>query len=174
MFDCRNLLAATHGKSRSAALLVCATCLATVGCGKHEPSAGGPVPTLRASSSAADDYSHVPAQVGGRLEINLNLGRSKITDAQLNVLPIHDSVTILDLEQTAITDKGLENIGRGKNVEQLNLIGTKVTDACLPYLKQMPSLRSVRFDQTAVSTEAQLDMLRFLANRPEKVPGGQP
>ncbi|MCE9555119.1 MAG: hypothetical protein K8T91_17350 [Planctomycetes bacterium] len=102
------------------------------------------------------------------------MSQSKITDAELSALPIHDAVTSIDLSYTPIGNKGLENFSRGKNVERLILAGTQVTDAGLTHLKQMPSLKTVSLDRTSVSTEAQLELLRFLANRPEKTPSGQP
>ncbi|OUV34847.1 MAG: hypothetical protein CBC62_10750, partial [Opitutia bacterium TMED102] len=64
---------------------------------------------------------------GGEVtEINLN--RSKITNAQLRLVAAFPKLTDLSLEQTAITGKGLSHLTGLTKLEWVNLFQTQVGD----------------------------------------------
>lgn len=73
----------------------------------------------------------------------LDLGRTKITDAGLKTVAELPRLVQLDLRQTAVTDAGLEALTKLKNLQSLNLYGTQVTDAGLKQLAAIKSLKSV-------------------------------
>ena len=73
----------------------------------------------------------------------LDLGRTKITDAGLKTVAQLPRLVQLDLRQTAVTDAGLEALTKLKNLQSLNLYGTQVTDAGLKQLAAVKSLKTV-------------------------------
>lgn len=83
----------------------------------------------------------------------LDLGRTKITDAALPTIAQFPRLVSLDLRQTGVSDKGLESLAKLKNLQSLNLYGTAVTDAGLKNLAAIKSLRNVYLWQSK-ATEA--------------------
>ena len=73
----------------------------------------------------------------------LDLGRTKITDAGLKTVAQLPRLAQLDLRQTSVTDAGLEALTKLKNLQSLNLYGTQVTDAGLKQLAAVKSLKIV-------------------------------
>lgn len=73
----------------------------------------------------------------------LDLGRTKITDAALKTIAQLPRLAQLDLRQTAVTDAGLEPLTKLKNLQTLNLHGTQVTDAGLKQLAAIKTLKTV-------------------------------
>jgi hypothetical protein len=64
---------------------------------------------------------------------------------------VFDSFNTLDLNGSSITDEGLRDLKRLRNIEILWLSGTSVTDNCLPYLSDLKSLREVDLTVTQVT-----------------------
>ena len=83
----------------------------------------------------------------------LELGRTKITDAALATIGQFPRLVSLDLRQTEVSDKGIESLTKLKNLRSLNLYGTAVTDAGLKNLAVMKSLKTVYLWQSK-ATEA--------------------
>jgi len=73
----------------------------------------------------------------------LDLGRTKITDAGLKTIGQLPRLAQLDLRQTGVTDAGLESLTALKNLQTLNLVSTAVTDAGLKQLAAIKSLKTV-------------------------------
>ena len=89
----------------------------------------------------------------------LDLSRTGITDAGLQVLAEMPNLQRLDLRGTAVGDDGVKALGGLIELETLSLYGTGVTDAGLKALQALPSLRRLYIGGTPV-TEAGLDALR--------------
>lgn len=85
---------------------------------------------------------------------DLNLARSKVTDAGLKSLSGMKNLQRLRLENTAITDAGVDALTSLSKLEYLNLYGTKVTDAALTKLEALKNLKGLYVWQTAVTKEA--------------------
>ncbi len=85
---------------------------------------------------------------------DLNLGRSKLTDAAGATLGQMKNLTRLRLENTAITDAALDALSGLTKLEYLNLYGTKITDAALPKLEKLANLKSLYAWQTSVTKPA--------------------
>lgn len=85
---------------------------------------------------------------------DLNLGRSKVTDAGLQHLASAKNLTRLRLENTAITDAGLDHLANLAKLEYLNLYGTKISDAGLAKLEKLPNLKALYLWQTSVTKPA--------------------
>ena len=83
----------------------------------------------------------------------LDLGRTAVDDAILDVVQELPHLTRLYLQQTAVTDAGLSNLEGLEFLEYLNLYGTSVSDTGLVALAGLPSLRSLYLWQTQVTDE---------------------
>jgi uncharacterized membrane protein/mono/diheme cytochrome c family protein len=83
--------------------------------------------------------------------IQLKLGNSNITDANLETIAGLSSLTGLFLEKTAITDKGIMLLKNILQLQYLNLVGTKVTAKGLESLKDLKNIRQIYLYQTTIS-----------------------
>jgi len=92
---------------------------------------------------------------------SLNLEDTKVTDAGLQHLRDLKSLTDLNLEDTKVTDAGLQHLRDLKSLTSLNLNYTKVTDAGLQHLRDLKSLTDLNLEDTKV-TDAGLQHLRDL------------
>jgi len=75
--------------------------------------------------------------------VQLDLGRTVITDAALKTISQLPRLLILDLRQTKITDAGLEALSGMKKLQSINLYGTEITDAGVKHLAKLKSLKNV-------------------------------
>lgn len=86
--------------------------------------------------------------------IELDLGNSAISDADMQVIGKLDHLTRLHLEETPITDAGLAAITNLTYLEYLNLFGTSISNAGLEPIRSLKGLKSLYLWQTEVSREA--------------------
>ena len=84
----------------------------------------------------------------------LNLSRSNVSDADLEIIGQLPNLVRLRLDNTAISDEGVKYLSSLSNLEYLNLYGSKVGDASVETLKGMANLKKVFLWQTAVSESA--------------------
>jgi hypothetical protein len=95
-------------------------------------------------------------QVAGLLPLathiaQLDLARTKISDAALSSIVQMPKLVRLDLRHTQITDAGLKSLQHLEYLQSLNLYGTAITDAGLQELAALPSLKNVYASQTKVT-----------------------
>ena len=83
----------------------------------------------------------------------LNLSRSQITDAGLSNLPKFKELRRLYLDNTKVTDKALASIAKLPNLEYLNLYGTEISDAGVDQLKSLKNLKKLYLWKTKVTKE---------------------
>lgn len=75
---------------------------------------------------------------------SLRLGATSVSEGGLQVnLSKMTNLKELDLNQTAITDAGLDTVSRLEHLEWLNLYGTAVTDAGIAKLKTLTKLKKL-------------------------------
>jgi len=86
--------------------------------------------------------------------VELNLSRSKITDAAAATLAGMKNLKRLNLANTAITDAAADQLAALAGLEYLNLVGTKVTDAAMPKLEKIAGLKKLYVWQTGVTKPA--------------------
>jgi mono/diheme cytochrome c family protein len=86
--------------------------------------------------------------------VELNLSRSKVTDAAAATLAGMKNLKRLNLANTAITDAAVDQLSSLAGLEYLNLVGTKVTDAALPKLEKTAGLKKLYVWQTGVTKPA--------------------
>lgn len=84
----------------------------------------------------------------------MNLGRSKVTDAGLSTVAGMKNLKKLHLPNTAVTDAGIESLLGLENLEYLNLFNTKVTDAGIAKLEKLAKLKRLYVWQTGVTKPA--------------------
>lgn len=94
----------------------------------------------------------------------LNLGRTKVTAAGLDVIAQLSGITQLNLEYTTIGDEGMEKLTKLSSLVSLNLVGTKVSDSGLERLTGIKSLKKVFLYQTNVTSEGVKNLLRQSAH----------
>lgn len=85
--------------------------------------------------------------------LQVNVARTKVTDASLATVAKMKNLTNLRLELTGVSDAGLDHLGKLENLEYLNLYGTKVTDAGLDKLSGLKKLKRLYLWQTGVTEE---------------------
>ncbi len=85
----------------------------------------------------------------------LVLDDTRVTDRGLERTGIDGSkhLKVLSLAHTQITDAGLVHLEGLKNLKELDLAGTPITDAGLEHLKELKRLRSLTLTDTQVSAE---------------------
>jgi uncharacterized membrane protein len=96
------------------------------------------------------------------LQVNFQVAGTEIGDAQLTQLAsVSDQVTWLNIAGTKVTDGGLAEVGKLKNLTSLHLEKTGVTDAGLGQLKTLGNLEYLNLYGTQVS-DAGLENLKGL------------
>ncbi len=85
---------------------------------------------------------------------DVNLARTKITDAGLAAVSQMKNLQRLRLDNTAITDAGLDALKGLDKLDYLNLFNTPVTDAGLGKLAALPGLKRLYAFETKVTKEA--------------------
>ena len=116
-------------------------------------------------AAQADSYAEAVRKSGGRVEIHLDFSHSEMTDDGLATLELPDAVRSIDLSYTDISDAGVAHLVRARNVQKLDLMSTKITDASVEHFRKLESLFQVSTENTEITTEAQLEMIRFFAPR---------
>jgi hypothetical protein len=91
--------------------------------------------------------------------VQLDLGRTVITDAALKTVAQLPRLVSLDLRQTKITDAGLEALSSLKKLQTINLYGTDITDAGLKHLAKIKSLKNVYLWQSKATKEGVKQLL---------------
>lgn len=91
--------------------------------------------------------------LSGRLA-ELNLSRSKVTDAGLASLAGMSNLKKLHLPNTAVSDAGIDALLGLSKLEYLNLFNTKITDAGLAKLEKLTNLKHLYVWQTGATKPA--------------------
>ena len=111
-------------------------------------------------TSAAPGFLFRPAHCRCRARVRLDgfqkvyavsLDNTSITDAGLEFLKGRTELISLSLRGTLVTDAGIEKLAGLANLQKLQLSGTKITDAGLKYLARLPMLTDVKLSRTAVT-----------------------
>lgn len=106
--------------------------------------------SFRAAADKTGD-EQVSVLKGALAVTELNLGRSKITDAGLANLSGLKNLTRLHLELTGIDGSGLAHLKGLQKLRYLNLYGTKVDDKAVGHFAGLKGLKKLYLWQTAVT-----------------------
>ena len=93
----------------------------------------------------------------------IDLSRTRVTDADLEELPALSSLEALNLSGTAITDRGLTALGKFSGLRKLNLNLTKISDRGLAELVGLEQLEDLYLIETGV-TDAGAEQLARLGH----------
>ena len=85
--------------------------------------------------------------------VQLEIGRTNVSDVALEHVKALPNLVRLDLHQTEIGDVAMASLGHLEHLQYLNLYGTKVTDAGLQQLRGLSALRQLYVWQSAVTEE---------------------
>ncbi len=99
-----------------------------------------------------------PARAGHPV-VSVELGNTRVQDADLRVLQQFPELRELHLIGTEVTDAGMREVGQLKGLQLLNLRRTRVTDQGLRELTGLVNLRTLDLADTDV-TDAGLEQLR--------------
>lgn len=111
-----------------------------------------PVTAVNFATKPVGDSDLIPLGAFVHLE-KLTLNNTQITDAGLEHLKSLVNLKKLYLVDTSITDAGIESIKSLPALEILSLVGTKITDEGLKHLESLDALRSVFLAGTGVTDE---------------------
>lgn len=92
---------------------------------------------------------------------HLQLRGPPIDDRHCSALQNSYSLWSLGLDDTSITDAGIESIGRLKHLRSLSLTGARISDRALEVLARLPAIESLSLDDTDI-TDAGLEKLSQL------------
>jgi internalin A len=101
---------------------------------------------------------HLP----GSPVVEVGLGDTKLTDADLKELKAFAGLTSLDLARTQVTDLGLKELKNLKQLTRLVLCRTKVTDAGIVELKDLKQLKELFLRGTEVTDAGVADLQKAL------------
>jgi hypothetical protein len=105
---------------------------------------------------------NIPGQTFFSTVTVVNLSRTGVTDIELEHLTKQfTQVRYLRLSGTPVTDAGLGNLGRLKQLEWLDLEHAQITDAGLEHLEGLGQLRGLSLANTRI-TDAGLEHLKGL------------
>jgi len=96
--------------------------------------------------------------------VALDLGGTKIKDADLSYIKGLTNLNRLHLENTPITDAGLVYLKGLMNLNYLNLYGTAVTDAGLEHLKGLTQLKNLYLWQSKTTEAGVANLKKALPN----------
>ena len=117
---------------------------------RDDKAEGKPVLVVNLGVSGADDGAIAPLKGFAKVE-KLTLNNTKITDAGLDHIKGMVSLKKLYLVDTKIGDAGVEKLKDLKELRILSLAGTGVTDAGLLHLKGLANLETVFLHGTKVT-----------------------
>lgn len=103
------------------------------------------MPVVKPSLTPEEKAIKHAEKLGGKVkrEVIVHLWRCDAKDDDLKVLAGLQSITELNLEGTKITDAGLKHLTQFPNLNSLNLSGTGVTDAGIKELSPLKNLASI-------------------------------
>ena len=117
------------------------------------------------ASRSHETYADLVADMGGQLHAHLELGYTEIGDHDLGDLDLPDTIRSVSLRGAAITDDGLRELIRARNLEIIDLRDTSITDEAVAILKSMPRLWKANIGSTNVSAPVQRELARMLSQK---------
>jgi len=134
---------------------------------------GGEVATLEVSLADKTITSEQVALLAVAAEqiTWLDLANKSVADEMLQTIGQLSNLTRLELNNNPITDQGLQQgLQELQHLEVLNMYGTQITDASIPIIAKMKSLRRIYLWQTEVSPAGMQQLETALPNL--KIIGG--
>jgi len=95
------------------------------------------------------------------------------TDEDLKVFRILNEVSILNLENTQITDAGLGDVAGLRNLQWLRLDGTRVTDAGIDKIANLPYLEVLDLSGTDITDAGLVDLRKLKSMHDVNLTGTQ-
>lgn len=94
--------------------------------------------------------------------VEVDLARTKLTDAGLVAIGKLGRLTHLNLNRTAVTDAGLAHLADLRSLRWLNLYGTAITDASLAELAKHKKLEALYIWDTGITAEGAAKLRKAL------------
>lgn len=84
----------------------------------------------------------------------LSFTETNVVDEWLSVISGFKNLTRLELDKTIISDKGIVYLRDLTHLEVLNMYDSKISNASLPFLQELPELKRVYLSRTQVTEDA--------------------
>ena len=110
-------------------------------------------------------YAKEIESLDGELQLHLDFSHAAITDDDLIALPFPDSVRSISLRGTGISNRGVREFQRAKNLERVDLRGTPATDKATNTLKRLPRLWEANVGSTKMTAKGQRQLARVLSRK---------
>ena len=129
------------------------------------PPIGPPEATPAKNQVRQSGYAKEIESLDGELQLHLDFSHSAITDDDLIALPFPDSVRSISLRGTGISNRGVREFQRAKNLERVDLRGTPATDKATETLKRLPRLWEANVGSTKMTAKGQRQLARVLSRK---------
>ena len=110
-------------------------------------------------------YAKEIESLDGELQIHLDFSDAQITDDELASLSFTDSVRSISLRGTGISDRGVKELERARNLERVDLRGTQATDKVAETLKGLPRLWEANVGSTKMTAKGQRQLAGVLSRK---------
>ncbi len=110
------------------------------------------IDAINLGGSCDDEAIHALNSLAGHVA-GLNLSRTRVGDAGLQLIASMPHLTHLNLSRTRVADEGLVHLKSLRYLEYLNLFGTRVTDDGLLHLHTFPALKNLYLWQTGTTVD---------------------
>ncbi len=129
--------------------LLAAVLLSLAGCGENDP--------LVELRDLGADFKRTRQRTVELVRLPKDAGDEAL--AYVAELKRPESLKMLNLAGTQVTDEGLKSVEGLKGLETLDLSDTNISDAGLKHLEKLPSLRDLRIGNTNVTNEGLADLV---------------
>lgn len=116
-----------------------------------------------AAVAAVEKFGSVERNAQGNV-VSVLLASPEVTNDVLKSLPGMPSIESLDLSESAISDAGLEYVGKLTNLRTLTLVRVDVTDKGLAYLEGLKKLQRLSLTRCPQISDKGLESLGKLTN----------
>lgn len=126
---------------------------------------GPPEATPAQAEVRLSGYAKEIESLDGELQIHLDFNDAQLTDDELASLPFTDSVRSISLRGTGISDRGVRELQRARNLERVDLRATQATDKAAETLKRLPRLWEANVGSTKMTAKGQRQLARVLSRK---------
>jgi hypothetical protein len=95
----------------------------------------------------------------GRFKLDLN--ESRISDEGLQAIAGNQNLLWIDLRDTRITDEGVKTLSNCKSLVEVNLNGTRISDNAIDHLLGLPNLLCLRLFGTRITDQSIPTLAKF-------------
>ncbi len=133
---------------------------------RHEPpgEAGGMLSVDRCTDVQWNEFLDDVASPDIFMVTEVRITANQLSDAGMQELPRFKDVSIVFLDGTDITGQGLRYVAELKMLEDLSLRGTRITGSSLAYLTKLPNLQYLTLSNCELVSDSGLSYVAEMQN----------